>query len=187
MKKMWIIGDSFATNMSAESWITRISENYAVTNLSKNGISEYRIYRIFLENVDYFSKNDTVIFCHTNPNRIYLPDRTPYPTRTKDSHPECDLVLGDVGRHGLFWRIISYNFIKYFYDEDYYNTQYDLMVNEMNRIVKDKGCHVIHISGFVSRDPIIGIKDIFDACRGTINHLNEDGNFLVAKRISRLL
>ena len=184
MKKMWIFGDSFSTNMSIHSWVYKISKDYDVTNLSKNGVSQYRIYRTFLNNKDKISKNDTVIFCHTNPNRIYLPDRTLYPTRQKDSHKECDLVLGDVDRHGLFWRFVSYVFIRFFYDEEYFNHQYDLMINEMDRIARDKNCSIIHVSGFVSRNYIIGIKDIFDKHRGDINHLSIQGNDLVVERIS---
>ena len=54
----------------------------------------------------------------------------------------------------------------------------------MNNI---QDCKIINISGFVSRSPIIGIKDIFDQHRGNINHLTIEGNRLVAERISKLL
>ena len=184
MKQLWIIGDSFSTNMSVESWINQLPEKYIITNLSMNGVSQYRLYRMFLDVREDFQPGDTVIFCHTNPNRIYLPDHTPYPTRLTSSHSNCDLVLGDVDRHGIFWRFISYVFIKYFYDEEYYNKVYDLMIKEMNSI---QDCKIINISGFVSRSPIIGIKDIFDQHRGNINHLTIEGNRLVAERISKLL
>jgi len=184
MKKLWIIGDSFSTNMSPKSWINHLPEEYVIVNLSMNGISQYRLYHIFLDVREDFQPGDTIIFCHTNPNRIYLPDRTPYPTRFKTSHSKCDLVLGDVSRHGMFWRFISYMFIKYFYDEEYYNTIYDLMIKDMNKV---DNCKIINMSGFVGRGPIVSVKDIFDQYRGNINHLSLEGNRLVAERISKLL
>lgn len=169
--------------MSPNSWVNQISDNCAIINISENGISEYRIYRKFLDVRDTFCSSDIVIFCHTNPHRIYLPDRVQYPTRQKNSHPECDLVLGDVNRHGIFWRFVSYIFIKYFYDEEYYNTLYDLMIADMNKIENK----VIHISGFEPRNSIVSIKDIFEKHPGNINHLDDKGNKLVAERISKLL
>lgn len=184
MKKLWIIGDSFSTNMSPESWISHLPDEYVILNQSMNGVSQYRLYHIFLDVREQFQSGDTILFCHTNPNRIYLPDRTNYPTRTKSSHSNCDLVLGDVNRHGIFWRLISYMFIKYFYDEEYYNTIYDLIIEDMNKI---KDCKIVNISGFVGRGPIVSIKDIFDEHRGDINHLTPEGNKLVAERISKLL
>ena len=184
MKQLWIIGDSFSTNMSTESWINLLPENYAITNMSMNGVSQYRLYRMFLDVREQITPGSTIIFCHTNPNRIYLPDRINYPTREKDSHPNCDLVLGDVKRHGMFWRIISYLYIKYFFDEEYYCNLYDLMVKEMNSI---EGCQIINMSGFVDKNFNISIKDIFKNHRGEINHLTPYGNILVAERICKLL
>ena len=184
MKKIWIIGDSFSSNMSPESWINHLSDNYVIINLSKNGISQYRMYRTFLDVREDFRSGDTIIFCHTNPYRIYIPDHVPYPTRNKDSHSYCDLVLGDVHRHGWVWRFISYIFIKYFYDEEYYEMMYNLMITEMDNVKK---CKIIHMSGFEVKSPITSIKDIFDRHRGDINHLTAEGNRLVAERISKLL
>lgn len=182
MKRIWIIGDSFSTNMSSKSWTNLLSDDAEIINLSKNGISEYRIYRTFLENKHILSKEDTIIFCHTNPYRIFIPDHINYPTRNKSTHSECDLVLGDVKRHGIFWRAVSYVFIKYFYDEEFYKSYFDLMFLEMDKI-KEKGCKVIHITGFESQNSIISMNDIFLNHRGNINHLTEEGNKLVAERI----
>ena len=39
MKRIWIIGDSFSTNMSSKSWTNLLSDNAEIINLSKNGIS----------------------------------------------------------------------------------------------------------------------------------------------------
>ena len=183
MNTLWIIGDSFSTSMNDDSWISIVAGDMEVINLAKNGVSEYRIYRTFLSVRGKFKENDIVIFCHTNPHRIYLPDRVAYPTRTKTSHPHCDLVMGDVSRHGIFWRFISYVFVSYFYDETYYDTLYYLMVQEMDRIQREAGCKVLHISGFDVSHPIISIYDLFLSHRGNINHLNKEGNILVAERI----
>lgn len=187
MKKIWIIGDSFSTDMSSDSWIKKLSGEYIVNNISENGISEYRIYRKFLDVRDIFRPDDIVIFCHTNPFRIFLPDRISYPTRSKKSHPKCDLVIGDALDNGWFWKLLTTLYLKYFFDEDQCYSQFDLMVNEMDRITQLKGCHVIHITGFQERDNIISIKDIFETHRGKINHMNDMGNSLVAERISKLL
>ena len=183
MKKMWIFGDSFASDATNKSWTNLISKDLEVLNLSKNGISEYRIYRMYRDVREQIQPDDIIIFCHTNPNRVYIPNSTDYPTRNKNSHPECDLVLGDVNRHGIVWRFISYIFMKYFYDENYYKDLFDLMIADMNRI----NCKVIHVSGFESTFPIISFNDIFINYRGNINHLNEEGNVLVSERISKLL
>lgn len=183
MNKIWIIGDSFSTNMTMDSWIKIIANDSEIINLSKNGISEYRIYKTFLTNKENFNKDDMVIICHTNPYRIYLPDRVPYPTRKKSSHPSCDLVMGDVGKHGILWKIITYIFVSYFYDEEHCETQYYLMVNEMDKITKEKGCRVLHVSGFDVGHPIISIHDLFLSHRGNINHLTKEGNILAADRL----
>ncbi len=183
MNKIWIFGDSFASNTTPKSWVNLISNKSKVLNYSKNGISEYRIYRLYRDVREQIQSDDIVIFCHTNPNRVYIPDSTDYPTRTKSSHPECDLVLGDVSRHGILWKFISYIFIKYFYDEQYYKDFFDLIVAEMNRI----DCKVIHVSGFEATIPIVSFHDIFLKHRGKINHMDEIGNLIVAERISKLL
>lgn len=183
MKTIWIIGDSFSTNLSEDSWISKVTEGHNLVNLSNNGVSEYRIYKTFLSYEDKFKPNDFIIICHTNPHRIFLPDRIDYPTRRKSSHPYCDLVMGDVERKGLFWKFISYIFVTYFYDENFYITHYNLMVESMDRISKEKGCFVIHISGFDVSEPIVSLHDIFLQHRGNINHLTKDGNILVADRI----
>lgn len=187
MGKLWIIGDSFSTGTSSESWTTIISNNRDTVRLSKNGISEYRIFKIFQDNKDKFSAGDQIIICHTNPFRIFLPNGISYPSRSKSSHTECDLVIGDAINNGLYWKILTHLFVGYFFDEEYYNTQFDLMVSEIDRESKLKDCKIIHMTGFQSRGPIISIKDIFEKYPGDINHLSVEGNILVAERISKLL
>ncbi len=183
MNKIWIIGDSFSTNMTEDSWVVKISRNKEIENLSQNGISEYRIYKTFLNNFSSFSENDIVILCHTNPYRIYIPNRVPYPTRKKQSHPYCDLVMGDVSRHGFLWKFISYIFVSYFFDEEYFLTQYNLLIKSMDTLIKDKNCRIIHVSGFDVDSPIISFYDLFENYRGNINHLNKQGNDLVVERL----
>lgn len=183
MSKVWVIGDSFSTNMTEDSWVTKLSKNKEVKNLSQNGISEYRIYKTFINNLESFSDNDIIILCHTNPYRIYLPDRVSYPTRKKQSHPNCDLVMGDVSRHGFLWKFISYIFVSYFFDEEYFLTQYNFFIRDMNHLIEDKKCKVLHVSGFDVKSPIISLYDLFENYRGNINHFNKQGNDLVVKRL----
>jgi hypothetical protein len=87
---IWIFGDSFATSIDSESWVSNIGE---ITNFASNGSSEYRILKTYLDQQSIISKNDIVIFVHTSPSRIYLKNDKTISSRTLNTHGKCDIIF----------------------------------------------------------------------------------------------
>jgi len=176
--KVWIFGDSFSTNTSEHSWTLMVANalNAELHCLSQNGISEYRIYKIFMEYKAQFDKSDVIIVCHTNPLRIFIPNHVNYPSRKKKSHPYCDLVMADASRYWL-WRLISKIYVQFFFDEEYHQTQFNLFFEQINKQ------NVINVSGFTTNSSIFSFNSIFTTNKGSINHMSIEGNKQVAYRI----
>ena len=178
---IWVFGDSFSTGSGAHSWTTLIGANRVV---SSNGISEYRILCAVERERGAIQPGDTVIVCHTNPLRIFLPDHVAYPARAKASHPHCDLVMGDALSRSWLWRFVAWVYGTYFFDESYLLHQHAMMVAEIDRLITSRGARCIHISGFEARPPIASFHDLFLAHRGTLNHMDEAGNAALAARLT---
>lgn len=178
---IWIFGDSFSTNDSNASWTQLLGK--PTTKISQNGISEYRI----LQNIKQseISDNDTVIICHTNPHRVYIPDSILYPARKEENHKHCDLVISDSMNRNFLWRTISKVYFKYFFNERHSLEIHNLIIKEQIHILKGKTDKIIEVSGFSEQTN--SFYDIFVAYAGKVNHMDNEGNRLVADRIRKLL
>lgn len=180
---IWIFGDSFSTNNTKASWTRQLGSS--TIKMSGNGISEYRILQYIKICLEQIQPSDTVIICHTNPHRIYVPDHVAHPARENRTHQECDLVISDSMNRNFIWRLISKIYFKYFFDECHSITMNNLIIEKQINILKDKSKKVIEVSGFEGSPN--SFYDIFIDHAGTVNHMDCTGNELVANRIRELL
>ena len=88
---IYVFGDSFSAD--SQGWpgtIESVTTGY-------RGSSEYRIYKGYLEYKDKITDKDTVVFCHTHKDRVYLKDENQsLLSRLVDTHPFCDILFSDV-------------------------------------------------------------------------------------------
>jgi len=175
-----ILGDSFSSDTDTDSWVTLLGKNHNVCNFSQRGISQFRIYKIFLSNIEFINSCDRLILWDTNPYRIYLNDNVDYPTRDLTSHPYADMITSDVMIHKE-WSKIAKTYYKYFFDEEQQDTFSKLLINEMLGLIR---IPVVRCTGFDINNP--GVKSFFDIKQqhnGTINHMDATGNKLVLEYI----
>ncbi len=184
---IWIFGDSFSSNLENVSWTHILAREFEeeISIQSSNGISEFRILGQIKENINLINEGDLVIVCHTNPFRVYIPDNIPYPARLVQSHPNCDLVISDSMNRGWLWKVISKIYYKYFFDETYHQAIFDLFVEEEISLLETKTTNIIEVSGFKGFDH--SFDYIFESYPGTINHMSELGNMMLADTISEIL
>ena len=180
---IWIFGDSFSTNDTRISWTRQLGSS--TIKVSFNGISEYRILQSIKVSIEHIQPSDTVIICHTNPYRVYIPDHIPYPARNHCAHAFCDLVISDSMNRNFMWRLISKVYFKYFFDEEHSTELNNLIIEKQIMILGQKSVKVIEISGFNGMPN--SFHDVFVNNPGKINHMNCKGNELVANRIRELL
>ena len=175
-----IVGDSFSSDTGPESWISLLEQNHKIYNFSQRGISQFRIYKNFLSNINSIKKCDCLILWDTNPYRIYINNEIDYPTRNLNSHPHIDMVTEDIMSH-KHWREIAKTYYKYFFDEEQQNTFSKLLVQE---IINSVDIKVIRCTGFKTKDK--NVKSFFETWKkhkGAINHMDSLGNQIVYKYI----
>jgi len=177
----WIFGDSFAGSKSPASWTYLL--NSRIVNYAINGASQYRIMKSWNANNSLILPSDVVIFCHTNPYRIFVPDSVDYPSRKLSSHPHCDLVLGDALSNSKEWINAASTYIKYFHDDNHALDMWAMMVDNITIDIGDIGCKCIHTSGF-KIDALDHFYQIAQDNPGDINHMSITGNKLVADYIT---
>lgn len=180
----WIFGDSFAASSSPSSWCNLLGN--PIANHAINGASEYRISKTWNLHNNLISSNDVVIFCHTNPHRIFVPDSVDYPARKLSTHPHCDLVLGDALNSSKEWINAASTYIKYFHDDEYSIDIWAMLVDNITIDIEDIGCKSIHTSGF-KIDAVDNFYEIAKNNPGNINHMSIAGNKLVADYINGLI
>jgi hypothetical protein len=176
--KIAIVGDSFADSVVPDSWVYKLSQDHSVMNYSQCGISEYRIYTLVKQNLDYLKKQDCVVLWHTNPDRVYVNDGVRFPTRAIKTHPTADLVASDslesTDRH---WKAITADYYKIFYNQAQQETYYQLLIADMNRLLA--GTRVIACSGFPADGDIKSFYTLRSTNSGSINHFDAEGNQIV--------
>lgn len=185
-KKILIFGDSFSTDVSVDSWITKLSNRYDIKNFSQRGISEYRLYRIILKNIEEISEASAVIIFHTNMDRIFVPDHVFFQSRQLPTHTQMDMVANDA-LNDKHWKKIAAHYYRYFYDQDQQNCVYQLLIEKIDQLIATQK---IHCSGFDIECNTVAIK-LFNQVRvdypGTTNHLNATGNQLVYNYLESVL
>lgn len=171
---IWIFGDSFSSNNSQDSWTEMLSRYYSVKNFSSNGSSEYRIWKNYQKVKHSIANDDIVIFCHTSQSRIFLKDSATLLSRMLGSHSQCDLIINDVfgKKESKFVKIL-----RTIWDDEFFNDTYLLYANDLMKVPNS-----IHFTFFDS-DTVESYKDIWVANKGTINHMDLQGNQQVFERI----
>jgi len=149
--KILIVGDSFSSDWSVKhkdvpGWPLLLSNIYNVTNCSQAGVSEYKIYKQLIS-VD-LNNYDIIIVTHTSPYRIATKR---HPVHHGDSfHKNSDLLFSDIEYHSkkiksIFNRSLraAYNFFIWHADDEYQESIYRLLVNEIDRLLIDKPIIVV--------------------------------------------
>lgn len=178
-----IVGDSFSSDVSKDSWATQLSECHSVNNLSQRGISQYRIYTIIKDNLSLIENSDCLIIWHTNPDRIFVNDNIDFPTRCLGSHPTADLVANDaLSSKDKVWRQTVESYYKVFFNSPQQELYHRLLVNEIRRLVA--GVKTLEYTGFnLNNSDIKSFFNIKIANAGNVNHMNAVGNRIVFETI----
>jgi len=185
-EKIVIIGDSFSTDTGPDSWVTMLEHDYDVSNYSQRGASEYRIYCVVKDLGEQLNNADHIVMFHTNSLRVFIPDTVDYPARQLNTHGKCDLVIGDAFTDKV-WTKIAETYYRYFFDETYLRTQYQLLIKDIHSSYSEK---IIHCTGFQEPDFAVHIKsfaDVREMYPGSVNHLDRNGNIEIYQYIKERL
>ena len=185
--KISVVGDSFSSDEDKTSWIDLLKTHHRVVNHSRRGISQYRIFKTIVDNIDEINQSDAVIIWHTNADRIFVNDGHVFPTRALATHPHADLLANDsLSTKDRGWKQIADIYYRFFYDQAQQDLYHRLMVQEINDLLESK--KLIQCSGF--RFAAAGIYDkitSFDSTKkqypGNINHFDAVGNRIVFDHI----
>jgi hypothetical protein len=183
-KTLLIAGDSFSADWTkkypGQGWVNMLSE-YDVTNVSQAGVSEYKIYKQLAgQDLQSFDK---VLVCHTSPFRIPI---LKHPVHASDVlHGNCDLIYNDISAFpkNKLARIAT-EFFENFFDEEYAEFTHALIVRQIQQLAPN----AVHITFFdLTQNDIYSLHDVFLNHRGTLNHLDDQGNEIAFNIIDRLL
>lgn len=178
--KIVIFGDSFSADIEKNSWPWLLEQKYTVQNYSLRGASQYRLYCSFLNNLSAAESADTVIFFHTNPLRVFVPDHVDYMRRGTGTHPHSDMVANDAMTDPR-WRSIADTYYRNFFDEGFQNTLYTMLVQDISTKIEN----ILHCTGF---DVPLAIKSFYklrETNPGSVNHLDTAGNQIVYNYIEQ--
>lgn len=177
--KILILGDSFSANSSG--WPSMIGGD--ITNLSQNGVGEYKI--MLQSRKTDLTQFETIIVCHTSPWRVH--------TRFHPIHHsnrlrnENDFLLSDVEYHSKYdnQMLDVKKYLEKYMDPSYQMDVYGLIVKELKTIPNS-----LHITFHDDQDTSI-IKNNYHSIwlenKGTINHMNNTGNLIVSEHIKKLI
>jgi hypothetical protein len=180
--KICILGDSFSSDSGPGSWIYLLAQHHEIENFSLRGASQYRLWKVLQQNLQSFRGADLVIFFHTNPDRVFVPDHVPYPTRELQSHARCDMVANDALNSS--WRATAECYYRFFFDPDQQQVFQTLLIDSMVNSIDV----AVQLSGFnLDHDAITSIRDVHLAHRGDINHMDEIGNTITFDIVSNLV
>jgi hypothetical protein len=176
LPRLLIVGDSFSADVGQQSWTKKLP-GFAVTNLSTNGSSEYRIFKK-LVNTD-LKEFEYVIIVHTSPYRIYI-EHNPLHLDSL-THQECDLLYQDIKSADLtkFTQNVAWYFENVF-DLEQANIIHNLLIEKIVTLTTNH--HALHLSFFKDEknDNITNLSSIWKQHSGSINHMDEIGNDKVA-------
>lgn len=184
--KILICGDSFSTDFKhPSSWVTCLSAEYLVDNLSCAGISEYKILQQLKSKVTQLDRYSTVIISHTSPNRVHIKT---HPTHSKSkTHFQADLIFSDIVYHhdqkptDIVLETAK-NYFVHIFDENYYQEIYYLIQEKIKTLLCNK--KVIHLDNFHVQN-IIGLENYIclpqrlNLSNGHINHYDMESNIRI--------
>jgi hypothetical protein len=187
MKKVLIVGDSFAANWPGNGWPKMLAASFDVTNLAQAGVGEYKILKQ-LQSVDC-NTFDTVVVSHTSPSRIHTPS---HPLHKTGIHKDCDLIYEDLQRPSWFNKSLSAakGWFNYHYDDQYQIDMYLLVRKEIKEIIKIPYVSISHADfgiGLSIEDNHIDFKDLWKEHRGSVNHYDHTGNSAVYKKLMEVI
>lgn len=182
MKKILIIGDSFAADWSVKyndykGWPNLLAEKYDVTNVAQAGVSEYKIYKQLAGYKDKLDMFDIFIVNHTSPYRV---PTIGHPVHEYDAlHHNADLMYSDIDYHSKQWKNFfnrslraAKGFFIHHYDEEFYYTTSMLYRKEIEHILNNRQLITLNVKSYMAEH------------KGLINHLSEVGNQLVYNRVN---
>jgi|TARA_R110001592_G_scaffold354461_1_gene654131 hypothetical protein len=187
--KILIVGDSFAADWSVKyndyhGWPNLLAQKFEVTNLAKAGVGQYKIYKQ-LQNIDI--KNfDIVISSYTSPYRVHTQQ---HPVHYNDPlHNTCDLLANDIEYFAQNDKNneslkTARNYFKYHFDFEYYDTIYAILVEKCNELIGNTKHIQVSNLKYVTE----AWKDITEKHQGLINHLSEEGNKIVFKKLVNMI
>lgn len=180
LKKLVIIGDSFSANKTKDSWTQKL--HIPCDNLSSNGSSEYRIWKKIC-NTD-ISQYDIAVVVHTSPNRIYTTDNHIYPA--DHSHAHSDLIYNDVlNKRGNVYADNAIWWFENVFDIEHAEDIYRLIVADCITKIK---IPCVHLTFFdLNIDHVLNLHKVWRNNQGLVNHMNANGNTIVAKKVDSLL
>jgi hypothetical protein len=172
--KIWIFGDSFAASKHKHSW-TRLLK-YPVINRATNGSSEYRIWKAYQKSKVDIKPTDKIIFCHTSYSRVYLKNTvTDLMSRWLPTHRFCDIIIADV-QHKQESKFIK--ILNSIWDDVYFYDNYNLLMEDLKRVPNS-----IHIDFFENNE----YRDVYVHHKGTINHMDQQGNLVIGTHLNNLI
>lgn len=184
--KISIIGDSFSSDTDDHSWITLLSQKYKIENFSQRGISEYKIFKLLQKNLQTVLTSDAVIIFHTNPDRIYIPDSTPYPRRQTITHSHCDMLATDAFSMPD-WAHFADVYYRNFFDSEFQQHIFSCTMQKIIDSVVPVNT-VIHCSGFDLNCPNVhSFSKLYQTNPGRINHFDTSGNQQIFNYINNKL
>jgi len=182
--KIAIVGDSFATDEVADSWVALLRAQHHVTNLSQRGISQYRLLTIVEENLPSILEHDCAIVWHTNPDRVYVNNDVSFPTRTLASHPHADLVAADsLSSSNTHWRRTAETYYRVFHSIPQQELYHKLVVQHIQKLMQP--IQSVHCSGFALPGTIYSFADLVQEHPGNVNHFDIAGNQQVFEYLTR--
>jgi|TARA_R110000782_G_scaffold223906_1_gene310866 hypothetical protein len=169
--KLLLAGDSFIAKTPGDypGWSDLLDQDYNVDNVARPGIGEYKILKQ-LQNctLDLY---DTIIIGHTSPYRIHTAH---HPLHKEGFHKHCDFIYEDV--KGRLPDVEKF-FTEYF-DLEYAIVVHALIIKEINTLLEN--CSVINTH-------TLGLDKLFDTNRGSVQHLDQEGNKIFYNRIKDAL
>lgn len=177
---LYIFGDSFSSkNEDPMCWVNLLETDYSVINFSNRGVSEYRIWKIYNENKNSLNPNSKILFCHTSPFRVYLKNSFVTLSRNLETHPVCDIILEDIYSKKEKTLIDA---VETIWDEEYFADMYNLTFKDLVSVKNS-----FHLTFFETNESILNLNSVWINNRGTVNHLNTQGNKIVFERIFNLI
>lgn len=175
--KILICGDSFSSDTNG--WPKYLHDN--VTNRSERGVGEFKIFQQTYDHKTF----DKLIVCHTSPWRIHT---TSHPLHKDNAQrPNNDFMIADLEHHSKHNDEIKhiYSYIKKYTDWDYVKFVYDMIVEKLLSL--PNSIHITFHSPEDTKKITNNYHDVWQKYKGNINHLNQIGNEIVAKRIQTML
>jgi len=167
-----LAGDSFIAKWHGEypGWSDYLEQDYNIHNVAQCGVGQYKILKQ-LQKVN-LTQYDAVIIGHTSPYRIHT---AYHPLHKENSlHSDCDFIYEDI--KGRIPDVEK--FFKEYFDLEYAEFIHSLIVKEIDAMLHD--CRVIDCAK-------LGLRQLFETNRGTVQHLDKQGNITFYNKIKEAL